>query len=403
MSGRPKRRTRLTAVLLLLVMGGYSALAVLRQPDLTLAASSTPISKYDIAASSEHLDWPSYGQAAVGAEGFGVLSTHGQQKPTPTASTAKIMVVLAILRHKPLAPAQHSSPIITFTERDVEIYREFVAKHGSVAPVAAGEQISEYQALQAILLPSANNVADSMAIWAFGSIENYLTYANQLADSLDLEATHIADPSGYSPQTVSSAHDLIKLTLAAMKEPIFREIVNQSTAEIPVAGTIRNVNRILGRDGIIGVKTGNTDEAGGVFVGAAEHNVDGKTVTVITAIMGAPHLSRAMDDTLPLLASAKKEFVNSVIIPAGSVVGSYHVPWSEPVKLRTAKDVSLLRWRPAAVHTGASFESSSAPIAAGDTAGTVMVGSNGQVSSTAIVTDSAISAPDMWWRFAHVL
>jgi D-alanyl-D-alanine carboxypeptidase (penicillin-binding protein 5/6) len=313
------------------------------------------------------------------------------------------MVALAILRQKPLSLGEHTSPVITLTQRDVDIYRAFVAKDGSVAPVAAGEKISEYQALQAILLPSANNVADSVAIWAFGSVENYVTYANQLAEALDLTATHIADPSGYSPETVSSAQDLITLTIVAMKNPVFREIVRQPAANIPVAGTIHNVNRILGRDGVIGVKTGNTDEAGGVFVGATDYKVGPRTITVVTAIMGAPHLVMAMNDTLPLLASAKKQFVSTVVVPAASEVGAYHVPWSNPVRLATDSDIRIVRWRGNAVNVSAAFDSSHAPIAAGGNVGSVTVTSNGVNSISQVVTESAIPTPDIWWRLTHAL
>jgi D-alanyl-D-alanine carboxypeptidase (penicillin-binding protein 5/6) len=394
-----KFRLRLTSFVFIVTLLGYGGLIVINAPDLSLQPSVK--SQATQTSQAVALKWPDYGQAAVGASGFGVLEIHGDQTPVPTASTAKIMTALAVLKAKPLSASQTAVPLITLTQADVDIYNSFIVKDGSVTLVQAGEQISEYQALQALLLPSANNMADSLATWAFGSLDAYTTYASQLASQLGLSGTHIADASGFSPSTTSTAQDLVKLSLVAMKDPVFADIVSQPSAVIPVAGKIYNINGLLGRDNIIGIKTGNTDQAGGVFVVATTHNVGGQTVTVVTAVMGAPNLDRSMLDSVPLLASAKQNFVPKTIMSKGTTVGSYDVPWAGRVSLKTSRDLNLVVWGGSSVLTTNNVETLRTPENAGTPVGIVVATSHGVSARAPINTSSAIARPSLWWRMKH--
>src|SRR5207245_1841316 len=125
------------------------------------------------ALSPPKITWPAYGQAGIGAAGYGLLSVAGAQTAAPIASVAKVMTALAVLSQKPLELNQQG-PTITITEEDVASYENYVTQGGSVVRVDSGEQISEYQALQAMLIPSANNMAFTLSRWAFGSTDNYL-------------------------------------------------------------------------------------------------------------------------------------------------------------------------------------------------------------------------------------
>ncbi|HSX45419.1 MAG TPA: D-alanyl-D-alanine carboxypeptidase, partial [Candidatus Saccharimonadia bacterium] len=189
------------------------------------------------------LAWPAAGQSAVGVTGTNILLAHGVQKPAPTASTAKLITCLLVLKQKPLSVGQQG-PTITLTPGDVAIYNSYLAHAGSTVPVAAGEQISEYQMLEAILLPSANNMADSLAIWAYGSLPAYTAAANAWLKQQGLADTTVgSDASGYNPSTVSTAADLVRIGEMAMQSPVLAGVVGQtSAAGIPMAGTIKNVN-----------------------------------------------------------------------------------------------------------------------------------------------------------------
>ena len=394
-----KLRLYLSAFMVAAGLLGYIGLIETHQPTLNLQPSvsiSAPQSSHALS-----MNWPKYGQAAVGASDLGVLATHGSQTSVPMASTAKIMVALAVLKAKPLSPKQTATPVITLTQDDVDIYTSNVARNGSVILVAAGERISEYQALQSLLLPSANNMAASLAIWAFGSVDGYTTYANKLAAQLGLDQTHLADASGFSPGTMSTANNLVKLSLVAMKNPVFADIVGQPSAVIPVAGEIHNSNFLLGRNGIVGIKTGHTDQAGGVFVAAAIHRVGGQTVTVIATVMGGPDISRSMLDSVPLLASAEKNLVQRTVVKKGTTIGTYEVPWASQVSLKTTSDLNLIVWGGSSIVTTHEIEALHATAHASTPVGTINATSRGVSAHVPVVTSTSITRASLWWRMLH--
>ena len=120
--------------------------------------------------------WPTYGQASVGAVGYGVLAVNGEQKDLPMASVAKVMTALAVLKKKPLQIGQQG-PTLVINQADVDEYYRTIAMDGSNVPVVLGEEITQYEALQALLLPSANNMAHTLVRWAYGSDKDYLAYS----------------------------------------------------------------------------------------------------------------------------------------------------------------------------------------------------------------------------------
>jgi len=397
---RSKFRLRLAALFVAIMLAGYGVFVWFNAPALRLQPTAS-LTTTGTQATTPALSWPTYGQAAVGALDYGVLSSKGSQTPLPTASTIKIMAVYAVLQTKPLSLGQQTTPVIPITQADVDIYNAYVAKGGSVARVAAGTELSEYQALQALLLPSANNVAESLTTWAFGSQANYLLYANKLAKELGMTNTIVADASGYSPQTVSTAEDLVSLATIALKNPVFAQIVGQSKATIPVAGIIHNTNWLLGRDNIIGVKTGNTDQAGGVFVGAATHVVDGKTITVVTAVMGGPNLARSMLDTVPLLASAKQNFVSQTLLSKGAKTGYYESAWGGRTAIVSTQDATFVGWKGATVSKKITLQPLRAPQKQGASAGSITFSAPGLEKSVPLVTSEALNKPSLLWRLRH--
>ena len=182
-----KRRSRhplRTFLIVFIILGVYIFWTLLRPlGDIRPVARTLHLQSGSI---SGPLSWPTKGQAAVGINPSGVLASYGLQTPVPIASTAKIITVLSVLKKYPLKLHQ-TGPVITMSAADVSLYTNYVAGDGSVVPVTDGETLTQYQMLQAILLPSANNIADSLAIWAFGSLENYAKFANSYARQLGLQ------------------------------------------------------------------------------------------------------------------------------------------------------------------------------------------------------------------------
>jgi D-alanyl-D-alanine carboxypeptidase (penicillin-binding protein 5/6) len=235
--------------------------------------------------------WPAYGQAAFIQSGQMQLQAGPNQHPAAIASVAKVMTAYLVLRDRPLRLGEEG-PTIAFTEADVADTERRRGQEESVVSVVAGEQLTELQALQALLLPSANNVAAVLARWDAGSEEQFVARMNAAARSLGMTQTRYTDPSGYDDRTVSTAADQVRIVELAMRLPVFAWIVATPSATLPVAGTVRNTNALLGRDGFIGVKTGSDDAAGGCFAFRAVRWIHGKRTTITGVVLGQPGQDR---------------------------------------------------------------------------------------------------------------
>jgi len=348
------------------------------------------------ATRAAEMPWPAGGQAALGAEGYGLLASHNSSAPVPIGSTAKVITALAVLKQKPLT-AGSQGPYITLTSRDVDLFNSYYSQDGSVTQVADGEQITELQALQSMLLPSSNNMADTLAIWAFGSIDSYLSYANKMASQMGLKKTTVGDTNGFSDTTTSTAEDLVKVGLAAISNPALAEVVSQSSAQVPVAGTIRNLNFLLGQNGIIGIKTGNTDKAGGCYLFAAIHNIQGHKITFAGAVLNQPNLVTAINSVPAILKAADSGFQAVTVLHKGQSVGTYRAPWGTASDLIAAKDASLFVWKGAPIKISSRSDAIH-PSQAGTAVSQASVSSLGQSVNTSLVLAQGLPGPSPIWR-----
>ena len=234
--------------------------------------------------------WPAHGQAAF-VLGASQIQAGPNQHAVPIASVAKVMTAYLVLRDRPLRVGAEG-PAITLTVADVADTERRREQEESVVSISGGEQLTELEALQALLLPSANNIAAVLARWDAGSVEQFVDRMNAAARSLGMTHTHYTDPSGYDDATVSTAADQVRLVDRAMRLPVFAGIVATPSVTLPVAGEVRNTNALLGRDGFVGVKTGSTAAAGGCFAFRAVRWIGGKRTTVTGVVLGQPGRDR---------------------------------------------------------------------------------------------------------------
>lgn len=353
--------------------------------------------------SDTSLAWPAYGQAAIGALGYGVLDTHGDSLPLATASIAKIITALSVLQKHPLSLGE-AGPTLTLTQQDVNLYDMYLQQGGSLVGVADGEQISEYQALQAMLIPSGNNMADTLADWAFGSEQTYLDFANQYVASLGMKNTRVGSASGFQGTTLSTARDLVLLGEAAMQNPTLAQIVSQSSATVPIQGVVKNTNSLLGQNGIVGIKTGNNDDDKGAYLFASKQNLTPKlSVTFVGVVMGAASLEQAMNDSLLLISSAVGGFGQQTVIKAGDIVGRYQVPWlKNSVPAVATQNLSVLTWRSRSISATVKLQPLTPPVSTHQTVGTITITSiDGTTQNVPVALQNSVSLPNLQWRLLH--
>jgi len=287
--------------------------------------------------------WPKSGEAAVAVLGVGLVGVSPKERPIPIASLTKIMTALVILHDHPLAPGQ-SGPVIPITASDATDYESDVAAGDSTVRVVVGETLTEYELLEALLIPSGDNIAELLATWDAGSVANFVAKMNKTADVLGLASTHYADPSGVSPSSVSTASDQSMVTAKLMGSAVVRSIVRRPRLAFPVAGNIPNYNPALGIDGIIGVKSGWTSEAKNCLVTAAFRSVRHRGVLVISVALGQPGgpLSPARVDEA-LLATATKALVAYRFAHPGAAVATVTLPGAgEKVDLLAPREPSFV-------------------------------------------------------------
>jgi D-alanyl-D-alanine carboxypeptidase (penicillin-binding protein 5/6) len=228
--------------------------------------------------------WPAQGQASFAVDADAAQSSPGQE-PVPIASVAKVMTAYLVLQAAPLRPGEPGF-VITVTPSDVADWRRRAARDESVVPVRAGERLTERQALAALLLPSANNVAIVLARQVGGRVGRFVAAMNRTALRLGMRHTRYTDPSGFDSATRSTAADQLRLAQVVMRNRAFAALVARPQYRLPVAGVVHNTDRLLGADGFVGIKTGSDDAAGGCFMFRARRLVDGHRVTVTGVVLG---------------------------------------------------------------------------------------------------------------------
>jgi D-alanyl-D-alanine carboxypeptidase (penicillin-binding protein 5/6) len=228
--------------------------------------------------------WPSVGQGAYQL-GDDRPAASADQQPVPIASLAKVMTAYLVLQHLPLRDGE-DGPDVVVTDADVSDTEMRRTRDESIVAVRAGERLSEREALMAVLLPSANNVAVLLARTTAGSVSDFVTEMNRTAHLFGMWHTTYTDPSGFDDGTVSTAVDQLQLAEIVAEDATLAEMMAVRSYDLPVVGTVHNTDTLLGHAGFVGMKTGSDDAAGGCFMFRSRRMVDGHAVDLIGVVLG---------------------------------------------------------------------------------------------------------------------
>lgn len=228
---------------------------------LNVRAKELGIKNYDIGNASSlpvltgSQNFPIFsgqGIIAVDSDSNVTLFEKNADQPLYPASTTKIMTALVGLDYYNL------NQTLTVLDSNVE---------GQKMGLMVGEQMTFENLLNGLLIYSANDAAIAIADNYPGGRENFVAAMNAKAQSLHLENSHFANPIGLDdPNQVTTARDMVRVAEVAMQNPTFASIVGTKIKTISdVTGkfnySVKNVNELLGQDGVIGVKTGWTEGA----------------------------------------------------------------------------------------------------------------------------------------------
>ncbi|RFA09068.1 hypothetical protein B7R54_07395 [Subtercola boreus] len=273
------------------------------------------------------LQFPEVGAGAVGIAApdgsVRVLGQGGDTGTRPIASITKVITALVVLGEHPLADGADQGPTITLGQADLDVTEEVEAEDQFTEPMYSGQQVTLHDALAITLLTSANNYAESVARWAFGSEDAYLAAARAWLAANGLTQTTLADASGLDPGSASSTADLLHVAALAHANPALVAIAGMPTYDQPDLGTIANQNILLGEDGVDGLKTGSTSYAGFTLLTSAVVPVGAQPVTLVAVVLATPSLDARFASTRALLASARAGLAQVQLAEAGQVFGTY--------------------------------------------------------------------------------
>jgi D-alanyl-D-alanine carboxypeptidase (penicillin-binding protein 5/6) len=312
----------------------------------------------------------------------------------PIASLTKIMTALVVLARTRPDDIVRVDPDAVFASRD------FGAS--SSLGLRGGERISVRNLLYAMLLGSANDAAEALAIHVSGSVDGFVAMMNRRARAIGLRDTSFASPHGLDDRGRSTASDVLILVREAHEDPVFSRIVATRFRSIPSPQgpprRIQNRNAMLWLyDGAIGTKTGLTAGAGPCLVAVAERG-DRRLVAIVLGSDG-----EAFSPAATLLDHGFDGFRKETFVRAGDDAGTVDLgAGSVPV----VADADLTAFVPSGrvdqvrrrvrVARGAEF-----PPAAGDRVAQLVVSVPGLRLGSVDLVVRSVPAPEpadgSWW------
>ncbi|MEU3724416.1 hypothetical protein [Streptomyces sp. NPDC031705] len=340
------RRVKIYApivLLLALVLAIVQLVRPLPAPKLKLTAKST----YSFEGGAPSLPWPTEGQASMAAAGLGTIGSSGEQKPVPIASVTKSMTAYIILRDHPFKKGEKGAMIDVDKTAETEGQKDKSDNESTLNTVHEGDKISEYDAIAALMIPSANNIARLLARWDSGSQEAFVKKMNDTAKELGMTNTTYTDPSGLDATTVSTAEDQVKLGLKIVEIPALVDITRMPSWTDQTGKTWPNWNRLVPFNDSLGIKTGTTTKAGGNLLFAAQKKVGDTNQLLVGAVLGQhkpPIIDSVIAASKQLLVATQKEIQGAPVVKKGQVVGYVDDGLGGHTPVVATADVQAVGW-----------------------------------------------------------
>lgn len=367
------------------------------------AIEGRAVERASVSTPLETVELPRYGASAVGplAEAGVVYAGVDLDTPRPIASITKLVTALVVLEKAPLALGEQG-PTIELDAAAGMLDEQYIARNGSFAPAYEGLQLSQRQIIDLMLVWSANNYADTLAIWAFGSLDAYVDAARAWAARSGLEGLTIVDATGFSPQSSATPRALLDLARLAVAHPVVADSTGLQRIDVPGVGAFENRNTALGVDGITGLKTGTTEEAGACLLFSGRGEVDGRTVDVVGVVLDADVQAQAARDARTLLASVVDDYREVAVGAAGEVVARWRAPWGAEARLSVADDTRVLTWGEASSQSFVPVPALEAGVAP-PADPTLVVQLGDEQRRVPLRWSGEIEGPDLAWRLLRPL
>lgn len=253
-----------------------------------------------------------------------------ENKKTAMASTTKIMTALVVIENANLDDV-------------VEVSQKSAGTGGSRLGLKKSDKVSVRDLLYGLMLRSGNDAAVALAEYVGGSVENFANLMNDKARALNLKDTHFVTPHGLDdPEHYTTAYELAQIADYALENEIFSKIVGTKSYTITINGypkSLNNTNELLGYlDGVYGVKTGFTNNAGRCLV----TSVKKADMDIITVVIQADTKKDRTKDSIKIINYI---FNNYVKVNVEEFVDNEFSNWKEinlgRINVSKAKDCTI--------------------------------------------------------------
>ncbi|MFD6111737.1 D-alanyl-D-alanine carboxypeptidase family protein [Streptomyces yangpuensis] len=391
-------------VLLAVILAVVQLVRPLPEPKLVMTAKSS----YTFDGAAPQLPWPTEGQAYMAAAGLGTLGQSGEQKPVPIASVTKSMTAYIILRDHPIKKGEQGAMIDVDKTAETEGKKnDSVNNESTLDTVKEGDKISEYDAIAALMIPSANNIARLLARWDSGSQEAFVKKMNDTAKELGMTNTTYTDPSGLDATTVSTAEDQVKLGLKLVEIETLLDITKKPNWVDPSGKSWRNWNGLTGPSGALGIKTGTTTKAGGNLLFAAQKKIGNTNQLIVGAVLGQ-HKPSIIDTVLAaskqLMTGTQKALEGATVVKKGDVVGYVDDGLGGRTPVVATADVQAIGWASLTVTVKLADGGSKMPqtATAGTEVGMLTVGEGASQVKVPVALKSDLASPGIGSKLTRI-
>lgn len=221
----------------------------------------------------------SHGECVMEVNSGRILSSFNMDKKLPTASTTKILTALTVIENFDI-------------DKEVTVPESAVGVEGSSIYLRKGEKLTVKELLYGLMLRSGNDCAECLA-QTLTSRSDFISLMNKTAVKCGAKNSNFTNPHGLPDDNhYTTAYDLCKISVKAIKNPVFKDIVSTKRVNVSNDGyaydrLLINKNKLLfSYDGCTGIKTGYTKKAGRCLVSSAER--DG--LEVVSVVINSPEM-----------------------------------------------------------------------------------------------------------------
>ncbi|PWC08236.1 D-alanyl-D-alanine carboxypeptidase family protein [Mycetocola zhujimingii] len=343
---------------------------------------------------------PTTGASAVTeAPDTAPLAVAGTPDAVPMAGITKTITALVVLDAKPLVDGAPGGTV-PITSDDYLNYVDYRDAGTRTVTVYTEDQWTQREMLQALLLGSSNNHADTLARWAFGSTEAYVEAANAWLVENGMTETTVVDATGLDEASVGTAKDLSRLAALALTNPAISSVLAEPVTGLPSRRGITNTTTYLPEQQVVGISRSYTDAAGICLLFAGDVTIEGESYRFYGAFLRQPDWDTLETAVTAVMESARAGVTPTPVLAEATPVVSFTTAWGDSANGISGASPARLRWSAATPEIDVKTDEVTSA-GTGTKVGSISVVDGSTSARTSLTLDGALTDPGVFWRLSH--